>query len=145
MQQPQQSQSGINNFQDNNSGNFGPFSTALPNNAAGLLGSTFPFNDASMMMQGGNDSLPTYNFNNQPLPPTTSIGKQQMYPSIDGLNTTLAPSATELNYQPPDFFNDAICMTGNQEATPGQTPGLDNDWSSYVNFDDFPSSQASQT
>merc|ERR1711964_112709 len=144
MQQPQQSQSGTNNFQDNNNGNYGPFSTALLNNAAGLLGSTFPFNDASMMMQGGNDSLPTYNFNNQPLPPTTSIGKQQMYPSIDGLNTTLAPSATDLNFQQ-DFFNDAICMTGNPEATPGQTPGLDNDWSSYVNFDDFPSSQASQT
>jgi len=142
MQQPHQPGSG--NFQEN-SGNYGPFSTALPGNAAGLLGSTFSFNDASMMV-GGNGSLPTFNFNNQPLPQTTSIGKQQMYPSIDGLNSTLAPSASDLNFQPQDFFNDAICMTGGQEATPGQTPGLDNEWSNYVNFDDFPSSsQTSQT
>jgi hypothetical protein len=144
QQQQQPSQSATANFQQGNNGNHGPFSTALPGNAAGLLGSTFPFNDASMMASG-NDNLSIYDFNNQALPQSTSIGKQQMYPSIDGLNSTLAPSASDLSFQPQDFFNDAICMTGGQEATPGQTPGLDNDWSNYVNFDDFPSSQTSQT
>ncbi|KAH9215069.1 hypothetical protein DL95DRAFT_142454 [Leptodontidium sp. 2 PMI_412] len=144
MQQLQPSQTATGNFQQSSNGNYGPFSTALPGNAAGLLGSTFSFNDASMMM-GGNDNLSAYNFNNQALPQTTSIGKQQMHPSIDGLNSTLAPSASDLSFQPQDFFNDAICMTSGQEATPGQTPGLDNDWSNYVNFDDCPSSQTSQT
>ncbi|CAL3971824.1 hypothetical protein PZA11_005102 [Diplocarpon coronariae] len=128
-----------NSFQTSStSGNFGPFSTTLPNDAQNLLGSTFPANEASMM--GGAESLPSYNYT-QPLPETRSIGKQQMYPSLEGLNSTLAPSTSDQTaYQPNDFFNEAM----GSGITPGQTPNLDsNDWNSYLNFDDFPSSQNS--
>ncbi|CZS92602.1 hypothetical protein WAI453_006658 [Rhynchosporium graminicola] len=128
-------------------GNFTSFSTALPGNAVGLLGSNFGFNDSSPMMN--NDG--TFNFGqvNQALPQTASFGKQQHYPSYAGLNSTLAGPATiteEPNLEPQDFFDDAF-ISANSGATPAQTPGLDGDWNSFVDLDgpSFPSSQDSQT
>ncbi|KAK2628964.1 hypothetical protein QTJ16_002067 [Diplocarpon rosae] len=125
---------------NNNSGNFGPFSTTLPNDAQNLLGFTFPAS-GSALMGGCTEGLPSYNYT-QPLPETRSSGKHQMYPSLEGLNSTLAPSTSEQpsSFQPSDFFNEAMASG----FTPGQTPTLDtNDWNSYLNFDDLPSSQNS--
>lgn len=134
--------------------NFSPFSTTLPAESQGLLGSMMNTNDplTQMMMQGCN-TLPGnfYDFGNQSLPQTTSIGKQQSYPSMNGLNSTLAPASSQ---EPPsgsqdyntsqDFFNDALNVDGNG-VTPAGTPGL-NDWQSYINADawDMTSSQTSQ-
>lgn len=116
---------------------FGPFSTALPNDAAGLLNTNFAFNSSS-------NELPTYDFSNQPsLPQTTSVNKSQHYPSFDGLNSTLA--APDMSYQPSntEFFNEALGGVSGLGTPLGQTPG-ETDWASYVNFDEgFPSSQTS--
>jgi hypothetical protein len=107
------------------------------------------------MMMAGSSDLPGnyYNFsNNQPFPQTTSIGKQQMHPSFDGLSPTLAPSALDVNQggqdfpQNTDYFNDAI-KAGSSGATPAGTPGLNGDtWSSYIDTDqwDLQGSQSSQ-
>ncbi|KAE9369489.1 hypothetical protein N431DRAFT_469396 [Stipitochalara longipes BDJ] len=134
--------------------NFSPFTTALPAESQGLLGSTMNMNDPlSQMMMQGSSTLPGnfYDFSNQPLPQTTSIGKQQSYPSVSGLNSTLAPASShELSQRPQDynnsqdFFNDALNADSNG-VTPSGTPGA-NDWSSYINTDawDLPSSQTSQ-
>jgi hypothetical protein len=134
--------------------NFSPFSTALPAESQGLLGSTMNMNDplTQMMMQGSN-TLPGnfYDFSNQPLPQTTSIGKQQSYPTLHGLSSTLAPASSQEPMQRPqdyinsqDFFNDALNADSNG-VTPIGTPGT-NDWQSYINADawDMPSSQTSQ-
>jgi hypothetical protein len=134
--------------------NFGAFSTVppLPAESQGFLGSAFPFNDplTSMMMAGSN-GLPgnSYNFStNQPFPQITSNGKQQTHPSFDGLTSTLAPSALDLNQGGQDFtqntsyYNDAI-KTSSNSATPTGTPGF---WNEFVESDqwDQPSSQKSQ-
>ena len=134
--------------------NYSPFSTALPAESQGLLGSTMSTSDplSQMMMQGSNTLPGTfYDFSNQPLPQTTSIGKQQSYPSMSGLNSTLAPASSQEPSQRPqdysnsqDFFNDALNVDSNG-VTPLGTPG-NNDWASYINTDawDLPSSQTSQ-
>jgi hypothetical protein len=135
--------------------NFGPFSTALPAESQGLLGSTMNMNDPlTQMMMQGSTTLPGnfYDFSNQSLPPTTSIGKEQSYPNLDGLNSTLAPASSQ---EPPqhqhsydnsqDFFNEAVDASSSG-ITPLGTPGGANDWASYINADawDLPSSQTSQ-
>ncbi|PBP20827.1 hypothetical protein BUE80_DR008473 [Diplocarpon rosae] len=119
---------------------FGPFSTTLPHDAQNLLGSPFPAHGAALM--GGTEGLPSYPYN-PPLPETRSSGKHQMYPSLEGLNSTLAPSTVEQqpSYQHPDFFNEAMASGF---TPPSQTPNLDTtDWNSYLNFDELPSSQNS--
>jgi hypothetical protein len=134
--------------------NFSPFTTALPAESQGLLGSMMNMNDPlSQMMMQGSDTLPGnfYDFSNQPLSQTTSIGKQQPYPTVSGLNSTLAPASSQELLQRPqdynnsqDFFNDALNVDSNG-VTPSGTPG-NNDWASYINADawDLPSSQTSQ-
>jgi len=133
-----------------------PFSTALPAESQGLLGSTLNMDDplCQRMMQGSTN-LPGnfYDFSNQSLPQTTSIGKQQSYPSLDGLSATLAPTPPARdNQQRPqdydnnqDFFNEAL-PADSSGVTPAGTPGL-TDWHTFINTDqwDLPSStQASQ-
>jgi hypothetical protein len=136
------------------SNNYSPFSTALPAESQGLLGSTMNMNDPlTQMMMQGNTALPGnyYDFSNQSLPQTTSIGKQQSYPSMNGLSSTLAPASSQEPQQrpqdfstPQDFFNEAL-NAGSNGVTPLGTPGA-NDWQSYINTDawDLPSSQISQ-
>jgi hypothetical protein len=85
------------------------------------------------MFMAGSQYMPNsfYNFD-ATLPPTVNVGKAamsgQMYPSFDGLNTTLAPSELDL-YNGLDFqyagqtsFFDAGMkeeMSGNGLETPG--------------------------
>ena len=134
--------------------NFSPFSTALPAESQALLGSTMNMNDPlTQMMMQGSTAFPSnfYDFSNQSLPHTTSIGKQQSYPSQSGLSSTLAPASSQELPQAPqdfttsqDFFNEAL-NAGSSGVTPLGTPGA-NDWQNYINADawDMPSSQTSQ-
>jgi hypothetical protein len=130
-----------------------PFSIALPAESQGLLGSTLNMDDPlSQRMMQGSTNLPGnfYDFSSQSLPQTTSIGKQQSYPSLDGLSATLAPPAQDTQQRPQDynttqdFFNEAL--HGSSGGTPAGTPGL-TDWQTFINTDqwDLPSStQTSQ-
>ena len=134
-----------------NNNDFSNFSTALPAESQGLLGSTMNMNDplSQMMMQGSN-ALPGnfYDFGNQPNgpPQTTSIGKQQSYPTIDGLGSTLAPPPSsqeairsqEYN-NTDDFFNDAL-----GDNSSGVTPSA-NEWDSYLNHDAWEIPSSTQT
>jgi len=68
-----------------------------------LLGSALdPRDPMTSMFMAGSQYMPNsyYNFD-ATLPPTLSVGKDvsggQLYPSFDGLNTTLAPSELEVN------------------------------------------------
>jgi hypothetical protein len=131
--------------------NFSPFSTVLPAESQGLLGSTMNMNDPlTQMMMQGSTTLPgkSYDFSNQSLPQTTSIGKQQPYPSLDGLNSTLAPASSQ---EPPQrhqgYNNSQDCSNeapndSSSGITPLGTPGGTNDWQNYINVDawDLPSS-----
>jgi hypothetical protein len=129
------------------------FTTALPAETQGLLGSTMNMNDPlSQMMMQGSTALPGnfYDFSNQSLPPqTTSIGKHQSYPSLDGLSSTLAPPSQDTLQRPQDysntqdFFNEAL-NAGSNGVTPSGTPGL-NDWQSYINTDAWDVPSSSQT
>lgn len=138
---------GISSFNNN----FSPFSTVLPAESQGLLGSTMNMNDPlTQMMMQGSTTLPekSYDFSNQSLPQTTSIGKQQPYPSLDGLNSTLAPASSQ---EPPQrhqgYNNSQDCSNeapndSSSGITPLGTPGGTNDWQNYINVDawDLPSS-----
>jgi hypothetical protein len=129
------------------------FTTALPAETQGLLGSTMNMNDPlSQMMMQGSTALPGnfYDFSNQSLPPqTSSIGKHQSYPSLDGLSSTLAPPSQDTLQRPQDysntqdFFNEAL-NAGSNGVTPSGTPGL-NDWQSYINTDAWDVPSSSQT
>jgi hypothetical protein len=137
---------------DMNAFNNNFFQPALPGESQGLLGSTLPNDPLTSMMMAGSNSLPGnyYNFStNQPFPQSTGNGKQQTHPSFDGLTSTLAPSALDLNQGGQDFaqntsyYNDAIKASSNS-ATPTGTPGY---WDEFVQSDqwgDQPSSQKSQ-
>jgi hypothetical protein len=135
--------------------NFGTFSTVppLPAESQAFLGSAFPPNDpyTSMMMAGGNGLLGnSYNFStSQPFAQNPSDGKQQTHPSFDGLTSTLAPSALDLNQgvqnftQNTNYYHDAMKASSNSD-TPGGTPGY---WDEFIQSDqwgDQPSSQKSQ-
>ena len=114
-----------------------------------FLGSTLNPNDplTSMMMAGSNNfPQQYYNFNNAPLPETTSIGKQQVHPSYDGLNSTLAPSALDLSQgvqdfsQSQSFFDQAI-----KSGSPVGTPGLNGEsWGSFIDTEQWEMPSASQ-
>ena len=118
---------------------FSPFSTALPADTQGLLGSTLDYNDPlTSVMMAGSSNLPGnfYDFNNQSLPQTTSVGKHQVHPSFDGLNCTLAPSALELSQandtQNQSFFENAI-KDGSKGITPAGTPGVNGEsWGNFI-------------
>jgi hypothetical protein len=129
-----------------------PFTTVLPAETQGLLGSTLDMNDPlSRMMMQGSTALPGnfYDFSNQSLPQTTSIGKHQSYPNPDGLSSTLAPLSQDTLQRPQDysntqdFFNEAL-NAGSNGVTPAGTPGL-NDWQSYINTDAWDVPSSSQT
>jgi hypothetical protein len=90
-----------------NAGNINPdlslFTTALPAESQMLLGLALDHRDPmTNMFMAGSQYMPNcyYNFD-ATLPPTMSVGKDvsggQLYPSFDGLNTTLAPSELEMN------------------------------------------------
>ena len=153
-------QNPYNQFPQNNynmtpfGGGFNSFSMQLPQETQQMLyGSGMP-NDAfsAMMMQGSNNlPTPAYTFN-PTMQNTTEIGKgSQMYPTIDGLNSTLgvAPADLEISksYQGnqdlnQSFFDQAINPLGD-EAAPAGTPGLGGEsWNSFINEEqwDIPSS-----
>lgn len=135
--------------------NFGTFGTVppLPAESQAFLGSAFPPNNpyTSMMMAGG-DGFAGNSFNfstNQAFQQTPSGGKQQTQPSFDGLTSTLAPSALDLDQGGQDFaqntnhYSDAVQVSSNSD-TPGGTPAF---WDEFVQSDqwgDQPSSQNSQ-
>jgi hypothetical protein len=137
---------------------YNPFSMALPIEAQMFLGSTLPNDPLSnaMMESSGNMPTPAYNFGST-LPSTTEIGKgQQIYPTSQGLNSTLgagvAPSDLDLSQgyqgsldfsQNQSFFDQAV-NTG-EEATPAGTPGLGGEsWSSFIDTDRWDAPTSSQ-
>jgi hypothetical protein len=94
--QPQYNNSGLNP-------DLSLFTTALPAESQMLLGSALdPRDPTTNMFMAGSQYMPSsyYNFD-ATLPPSMSVGKDasggQLYPSFDGLNTTLAPSQLEMN------------------------------------------------
>ncbi len=120
---------------------FSFFSTALPAESQMLLGSALdPRDPMTNMFMAGSQYMPNsyYNFD-ATLPPTLTVGKDvsggQLYPSFDGLNTTLAPSELEMNpgldfeYAGQTSFFDA----GMKETTAGgtATPG-GNDFNLFI-------------
>lgn len=126
-----------------------------------MLGSTLDqSNSFNAMLMAGSGNLPSsyYNFGPQP-PPTTgntgntgSAGMHQTHPTLDGLGSTLAPSALETQYsavqnQASSFFNDAYQPVKAEAATPLGTPGEADFFffDTYVqDWDNMPSSQSSQ-
>jgi hypothetical protein len=122
-----------------------PFTMQLPMEAQMFLGSTMPNDSLSTAMMQNSSNLPTasYNFSST-LPPTTEVGKgPQMYPTFDGLNSTLgsgvSPADLDLNqtYGSASDFNSHFfdsAITAGDEATPSGTPGLGgDDWDNWVN------------
>jgi hypothetical protein len=121
------------------------FSMALPQESQQMLygSAMMQTNDflTDMMMQGSNNlPMPAYPFNPS-MQDTTEINKgQQMYPTVNGLNSTLgvAPSDLEVsrNYggtqefsQNQSFFDEALIPSGD-DANPAGTPGVD--FGSYI-------------
>jgi hypothetical protein len=113
----------------NNAQHYGPFSTALPAESQMMLGSTFNMNDPYMnMMMAGSDNFSGNNWNfDVQLPSTSDTVKQpQSHPSLNGLNSTLAPAAHDMNSQSDSsqsFFDDAIKASNGNETLAG-TPGI---------------------
>jgi hypothetical protein len=152
--QPQQQQSMPAYDMNTLPNDYFPFTAQLPANAQGLLGSTLDPNDPlTHMMMAGSGNLPTsfYNFGPQPQAPTSmSTGGQQTHPTLDGLGSTLAPSAFDMlagaDQSQPSFFSDAFTAESSGHATPAVTPGDNVQWGQFMNndWDDLQSSQTSQ-
>jgi hypothetical protein len=131
------------------------FTTALPAESQMLLGFALgPRDPMTSMFIAGSQYIPNSNYNfDAILPPTLSVGKDvsggQLYPSFDGLNTTLAPSELEMNprldfqYAGQTSFFDA----GMKETTASGigTPG-GNDFNLFIDQDAWgEASQSSQS
>lgn len=138
---------------------FNAFSMQLPQESQQMLyGSGMLPNDplSAMMMQGSNNlPLPAYSFN-PTMQDTTEIGKgEQMYPTVNGLNSTLAVAPSDLemskNYggsqefsQNQSFFDEAINPLSD-EANPAGTPGLGGEaWSNFIDTDRWDAPTSSQ-
>jgi hypothetical protein len=142
MQQPFE----MSSLANNNAAamNFSPMNSTLPAETQGFLSSNMNSNDqlTSMMMAGNSSISPNfYGFDAQ-MP--NNMGKFQTHPTQNGLHSTLAPSALDMNPPPQEtdylqsnsFFDDAF--SGSNSQTPVMTPGQAGDpWDSYVNFDDW--------
>ncbi|KAE8449982.1 hypothetical protein EG329_007121 [Mollisiaceae sp. DMI_Dod_QoI] len=133
---------------------FSPFTTQLPPEAQGLLGSTLDRNDPfNSMLMAGCDGLPSnyYDFGTPQTPATSNFAKQETHPTLDGLGSTLAPPPAANQFgedqnQASGFFNDAFTAES-KGVTPAGTPGEDKMWESFINndhWDDLLSSQVSQ-
>lgn len=129
---------------------YSPFSMALPADSQMLLASTLPNDPYTSMMMAGSNNVPGlfYDFTSNPFSNLMEVGKgQQMYPSYDGLHSTLAPSALDLNQDGQDgqdyiqnqsFYNQPVNAGGTREATPAGTPGVgDVAWSSFMETDSW--------
>lgn len=132
-----------------------PFTAQLPANAQGLLGSTLDTSDPinRMMMAGsGNLTASYYDFGSHPRASTTgNPSGQQTHPTLDGLGSTLAPSAFDIpagadQTQMTSFFNEAFNTGNSGQGTPAVTPGDNVQWAQFMNndWDELQSSQASQ-
>lgn len=136
---------------------YNPFSMALPMEAQMFLGSTLPSGPFTDAMMEGISNLPTPAFDfGSTLPQTTEFGKgQQIYPTTNGLNSTLSggvdPSELDLNQgyqggldfsQDQSFFDQAI---NGDEVTPAGTPGIGGEsWSNFIDTDSWEAPTASQ-
>jgi hypothetical protein len=74
--------------------NFLPFSSALPAESQQLLGDTLdPDNPMTSMLMSGSELLPNYNYSTAVAQTSITsggkLGGPQMYPTMDGLNSTL--------------------------------------------------------
>jgi len=128
---------------------YSSFSTALPAESQMFLGSTLDFDDPlSSMFMAGADQSQIYDFGAH-LPPTVEANKHQPYPSFDGLNSTLAPSASQDNAEDSmqhfahdtsqSFFDQAI---GN---TPSGTPGVNGEsWGNFIDTEQWNTPTSSQ-
>jgi hypothetical protein len=149
--QPFQSQYDSSNFNSD----LDLFTTALPAESQMLLGSALdPRDPMTSMFMAGSQYMPDsyYNFD-ATLPPALAVGKDVsgglLYPSFDGLNTTLAPS--ELKVDPgldfqyagqTSFFDAGMKETAvNGTGTPGG-----NDFNLFIDQDAWgDASQSSQS
>ncbi|KAG0647103.1 hypothetical protein D0Z07_6971 [Hyphodiscus hymeniophilus] len=139
-------------------GGFNAFSMQLPQETQQMLyGSGMP-NDPywAAMMQGSNNlPLPANTFNPS-MQATTEVGKgQQMYPSVNGLNSTLGVAPSDLDMSKnfagnldfsndPTFFDQAVNPLSD-EATPGGTPGVGGEpWSNYIDTERWDAPTSSQ-
>lgn len=154
---PQGSFSNTNNFSlpQYHNGAFGNtdfmgFSTALPNNSQQLLAGGLDSNDPlGSMFMAGSGSVPQYVYNNNGQASAQSdltLNKSssgQLYPTFDGLNSTLS-QATSLNpremelfgsnaINQPSFFEQG--MNDSAGGTGDNTPGAGEAWSLFMNDD----------
>jgi hypothetical protein len=156
MQQPFE----MSSFANNNSAamHYGPMNSTLPGDTQGFLNGNINPNDqfSNMMMAGNNSVTPNFFGFDARMSNNAGMGKFQTHPTQNGLHSTLAPSAMDVNLPPQEtdylqtnsFFDDAL--SGSNGQTPVMTPGQPGDsWESYVNFDDWNnnplSSQQSQS
>jgi len=128
---------------------YSSFSTALPAESQMFLGSTLDFDDPlSSMFMAGADQSQIYDFNAQ-LPSTVEVNKHNTYPTFDGLNSTLAPSANLDNSDDTlqqlahdsnqSFFDQAL---GN---TPSGTPGVNGEsWGNFIDTEQWNTPSSSQ-
>lgn len=128
---------------------YSSFSTALPAESQMFLGSTLDSNDPlSSMFMVGADQSQIYDFSTQ-LPQTVEVNKHQPYPAFDGLDSTLAPSASQETMDDAkyhlahdsnqSFFHQAL---GN---TPSGTPGVNGEsWGNFIDTDQWNTPSSSQ-
>lgn len=119
------------------------FSTALPAETQMFLGSTLNPHDplTSLFMAGANSSH-YYDFGANQLPQTYNLGKQQQYPTFEGLNSTLAPSnSQEASLDSgSSFFDQAVeaSKNGNFGTSPAGTPGVNGEaWTNFIDTDQW--------
>jgi hypothetical protein len=142
----------------NNGQNYGPFTTALPQDAQMFFGPDFNMNNLNMMTVNNNFSNSNWNLGSSIPSGMGTENQQQTHPTFGGLNATLAPSALDSTkpsnldvssqhsqYIGMDSFDD---MFFGQESTPGTKLEENNatDWDSFMNWGDMPpASQQSQS
>jgi hypothetical protein len=133
---------------------FSPFSTALPMESQMFLGSALdPDDPLTSMLMAGSENMPQYTPNPISNNSSSSNKSSNFHPSFDGLSSTLAPSAldkypSDLGLQSGDSslsFDVFYADTNSNDQKPGGaiqgnstyrsgtvTPGLDNDWSAFI-------------
>jgi len=142
----------------NNDQNYGPFSTALPQDAQMFFNPNFSMNDMSMGMMTGNNNFLNSNWNLDSATPSTmgTDKQQQTHPTFSGLNATLAPSAptaldsnksssldTNAQFNPYTGTSNFDDMFFGHDGTPGAKLEEDG-WDDLVDWH-LPASQQSQS
>jgi hypothetical protein len=139
----------------NNGQNYGPFTTALPQDSQMFFGPDFNMNNLNMMTVNNNFSNSNWNLGSAMPGTMATENQQQSHPTFGGLNATLAPSALDSNKQSNlDVMTQPSQYTGTehfddiffgQQSTPGPKLEENADWENFMNWGDLPASQQSQS